>query len=177
MAVHKVYPRTAYTVRDAGHTQVAPHSRTVCAIGPAPADTLASIGCTELKLLWKTRRVHDPVFATLCKCMANVFFLIFFSFHNSILNSIMSTVPCCSPAYDCLCLVCHESWCIKAWRNSTENDSSMAVDRRYYNCRSFRFFCIARALQFLNLLPKCTIDQNRSMIVDGSCLTPVLHSK
>eukprot|EP00434_Breviolum_minutum_P037329 symbB.v1.2.033097.t1/scaffold3920.1/size48317/1 len=42
---------TTYTVRDAGHTQVAPHSRTVCAIGPAPAERLATLGCTELKLL------------------------------------------------------------------------------------------------------------------------------
>ncbi len=48
-------PRTAYTVRDAGHTQVAPHSRTVCAIGPAPAERLATLGCTELKLLWNGR--------------------------------------------------------------------------------------------------------------------------
>ncbi|CAJ1425891.1 unnamed protein product [Effrenium voratum] len=40
-----------YLVRDAGHTQVAPHSRTVLAIGPAPTEQLDAMGCKELKLL------------------------------------------------------------------------------------------------------------------------------
>ncbi|CAE7333791.1 pth [Symbiodinium pilosum] len=42
---------SCYTVRDAGHTQVAPHTRTVCAIGPASAETLDTLGCSSLKLL------------------------------------------------------------------------------------------------------------------------------
>ncbi|CAE7864748.1 unnamed protein product [Symbiodinium necroappetens] len=42
---------SCYTVRDAGHTQVAPHSRTVCAIGPASSVALDTLGCNSLKLL------------------------------------------------------------------------------------------------------------------------------
>lgn len=40
-----------YLVRDAGHTQVAPHTLTVCALGPAPDDVLDELGCSGLKLL------------------------------------------------------------------------------------------------------------------------------
>mmetsp|Transcript_46821 Transcript_46821/g.102314 ORF Transcript_46821/g.102314 Transcript_46821/m.102314 type:complete len:186 (+) Transcript_46821:152-709(+) len=40
-----------HMVRDAGHTQVAPHTRTVCAIGPAPSTELDALGCKDLKLL------------------------------------------------------------------------------------------------------------------------------
>eukprot|EP00931_Biecheleriopsis_adriatica_P000544 TRINITY_DN100600_c0_g1_i1.p1 TRINITY_DN100600_c0_g1~~TRINITY_DN100600_c0_g1_i1.p1 ORF type:complete len:163 (-),score=29.51 TRINITY_DN100600_c0_g1_i1:77-565(-) len=40
-----------YIVRDAGHTQVAPHTRTVCALGPAPTEVLDALGCKDLKLL------------------------------------------------------------------------------------------------------------------------------
>ncbi|CAE8606926.1 unnamed protein product, partial [Polarella glacialis] len=41
----------SYMVRDAGHTQVAPNTRTVCAIGPAPVEALDALGCKDLKLL------------------------------------------------------------------------------------------------------------------------------
>ena len=39
-----------YLVVDAGHTQVAPDTRTVLAIGPAPVETIDQI-CGQLKLL------------------------------------------------------------------------------------------------------------------------------
>eukprot|EP00747_Dinoflagellata_sp_TGD_P166510 gnl/TRDRNA2_/TRDRNA2_189394_c0_seq1.p1 gnl/TRDRNA2_/TRDRNA2_189394_c0~~gnl/TRDRNA2_/TRDRNA2_189394_c0_seq1.p1 ORF type:complete len:178 (-),score=34.75 gnl/TRDRNA2_/TRDRNA2_189394_c0_seq1:103-636(-) len=41
----------SYPVRDAGHTQVAPHTLTVCALGPAPTAAFDGIGCGDLKLL------------------------------------------------------------------------------------------------------------------------------
>ena len=39
-----------YLVVDAGHTQIAPNTRTVLAIGPAPVETIDQI-CGQLKLL------------------------------------------------------------------------------------------------------------------------------